>query len=171
MKKLLLIASLVLIYSCNNDDAEPYDPIVQLQTDLNLIDAHLANNGQAVVIHPSGIRYTIDNPGQGDFPVAEDSVATQYDIYTLEGRLIDTTNEDLARANGIYTPGKTYDRFEFLLGGGYIIDGYEIATRLLNTNAEGTFYVPSTLAYRNTPGFGLESNAILRIRLKVLEIF
>jgi len=171
MKKILFLAVIVLAYSCNNSDEEPYDPVAQLQIDLGLIDAHLAENGQAVLIHPTGVRYSIDNTGDGDFPIDGDSVSTHYDIYTLSGRLIDTTNEDLARANGIYTPAKSYEPFKYLLGAGTVIEGYEIGTSLLNVGAEGTFFVPSTLAYRNTPAFGLERNEILRIRIDVLEIF
>ncbi|OEK02044.1 hypothetical protein BFP97_11155 [Roseivirga sp. 4D4] len=171
MKKLIFLAVIALVCSCNNSDEEPYDPVAQLQIDLGLIDAHLSDNGQTVQIHPSGIRYSVNNTGNGDFPINGDSVTTQYDIYTLSGRLIDTTNEDLARANGIYSASRSYGPFKYLLGTGTVIEGYEIGTSLLNVGAEGTFYVPSTLAYRNTPAFGLERNEILRIRIDVLEIF
>lgn len=171
MKKLLLAALLVLVYSCNNDDEDPYDPIAQLQTDLNLIDAHLSNNGQSVIIHPSGVRYSIDAIGQGDYPVSGDSVATQYDIYTLEGRLIDTTNEDLARANSIFSASRNYDSFEYEFGRGHVIEGFDIGTGLLNEGGEGTFYVPSTLAYRNSGALGLEPNLIFRIKIKVERIY
>lgn len=171
MKRLILLPLLVILFGCDNNDEIPYDPVAQLQTDLNLIDAYLADNGQAVNIHPTGIRYSVDNLGQGDFPVAGDSVTTQYDIYTLNGRLVDTTNEDMARAAGIYTSNKNYGQFVFELGGGYIIEGFEIGTSLLNTNAEGFFFVPSTLAYGNSAEFGIGSNEILRIRIEVLDIF
>lgn len=170
MKKLMLISLLALFYSCNNDDAILYDPVAQLQTDLNLIDAHLAANGQAVIIHSTGIRYSIDNLGNGDNPIAGDSVATLYEIYALDGRLIDTTDEALARENGIYSAGVRYEAFIFQIGSGIVIEGYEIGTSLLNVGAEGTFYVPSTLAYKNTIGPGLEPNLIFRIKIRLQEI-
>ncbi len=157
--------------ACDNDDTTPYDPIAQLQRDLNLIDAHLADNGQAVVIHPTGIRYSIENMGQGDYPIAGDSVSTLYEIYALDGQLIDTTDEALARANGIYSPTRKYDDFVFEIGADDVIEGFEIGTSLLNNGGEGVFYVPSTLAYRNSIGLGLEPNQIFRIKIKVQDIF
>ncbi len=171
MKKLMLLPLIVLMLACNNDDTVPYDPVLQLQTDLNLIDSHLAENGQAVKIHPTGIRYSIDNMGQGDYPTVGDSVATSYEIYALDGRLIDTTDEALARANGIYSPTGRYEDFVFEIGAGQTIEGFEIGTSLLNNGGEGTFYVPSTLAYRNSIGLGLEPNLIFRIKIKVQDIF
>ena len=171
MKKLLLIPALILMSSCNGEDLEPYDPVAQLEIDLNLIDEHLSGIGEPVVIHSSGIRYSIENIGDGNYPVDGDSVATLYEIYTLDGQLIDTTDEDLARANGIYSTSRNYQPFEYKVGDGTVIDGYVIGTQLLNEGANGTFYVPSTLAYRNMSHLGLDPNEILRIKIQVEEIF
>lgn len=171
MKKILLIVLLVSVYTCANDTPEPYDPVAQLQIDLGLIDAHLAEVGKEVIIHSSGIRFAIENEGDNVFPVQGDSVATQYDIYTLDGVLIDTTNENIAIANGIYSASDNYERFVFKAGAGNVIEGFEIGTGLLSTGAVGTFYVPSTLAYKNSTGLGLEANQIFRINIQVQEIF
>lgn len=170
MKKLMLISLLVLFYSCNNDDETPLDRATQLQIDLNIIDEHLAESGQAVIIHPSGLRYSIDSAGQSVYPVDGDSVTTAYDIYTLDGRLIDTTHENVARANGVYSPNDKYQPFVFQLGKGLAIEGYEISTKLLGIGGVGTFYVPSTLAYGYYSYVSGERNQIFKIKIQLQEI-
>lgn len=166
----MLISLLALFYSCDNDDESPFDRVAQLKIDLNLIDEHLSASGEAVIIHPSGLRYSIDSLGQGDFPVDGDTVSTAYDIYTLEGRLIDTSNENVARANGVYSPSRRYELIEFQLAKGHVIEGFEIGTKLLNEGAVGTFYVPSGLAYGPYSYVSGEPNQILKIKIRLQEI-
>lgn len=168
MKNSLFLLAFILLSACGNDDR--YDPVAQLDEDLEQIDAHLAEANQAVIIHSSGIRYFLEETGSGEMPEQGDSVATRYDIFTLDNRLVDTTDEDLARANGIYSPNDNYDPFVFRIGDNSVIEGYEIGVGLLNEGAQGVFYIPSTLAYRNTPRLGLERNEILIVRLKLEDI-
>ncbi|MFY0593756.1 FKBP-type peptidyl-prolyl cis-trans isomerase [Roseivirga sp.] len=170
MKRLILVALLVSVYACNGDDLEPYDPIAQLEIDLNLIDMELASTGQAVKLHTSGIRYFIENEGEGVFPTEADSVLTHYEIYTLDGELLDTSVEDVALANGIHSTSRDYDPFLFEIGTGVVIEGYEIGTKLLNKGAYGTFYVPSTLAYRSYGQSNIGPNQVLRIKIQLEDI-
>ena len=76
----------------------------------------------------------------------------------------------MARANGIFSESRRYEPFTFQIGADTVIKGYEISTRLLGEGGEGFFYVPSTLAYRNSPSFLFERNEILKMRIKVIEI-
>ena len=162
---------IVFLFACNGDDEVPYDPAAQLQIDLRLIDQYLSGNNQAVLIHPTGIRYVIDEAGNDQLPQNGDSVVTDYDIFTLAGELVDTSNEDLARQNDRYSSQRAYEPITFLIGAGTVIEGYEIGTSLLGKEGEGIFYIPSTLAYRNEAGFGIEPNQILKVRIRVIDIF
>ena len=78
-----IVCSTRFVFACNGDDENPYDPEAQLQIDLGLIDDYLSDKGQAVIIHESGIRYFIEEEGGTQKPQIGDSVATDYEIYTL----------------------------------------------------------------------------------------
>lgn len=168
MKKVLAILMvLVIVVSCN--DPEPYNQETQLIDDINRIDDFLAANGITAEEDITGIRYVITKEGNGTSTVAPNIVAVDYELYRFTGDLVDTSNEDLARSEGIYNPQRDYCAFRFQIGSGVVIPGFEIAVQILSEGGSGDFYIPSVLGYRNlgtsNGSIGPNENLLFRMTL------
>ena len=98
---------------------------------------------------PSGLYYIIQKEGEGAMCVAGDKVSMNY-----TGRLLDGTKFDsnVDSAFGHVQP------FEFTLGQGQVIKGWDEGIALLKKGSKATLYIPSELAYGQTPFPGNAAN-------------
>jgi FKBP-type peptidyl-prolyl cis-trans isomerase FkpA len=171
LKKSLLFGILfVFIAGCGSSD--DYDPVIQLERDLAAIDQYVAEQGLTVEIDESGIRYVINTAGNGNFPQAGEIVRVYYEVFLLNGTFVDTNIEQTARDNNVYNEQRNYTPFQFRIAGGGVIEGFDIGTRLLSLGGQGTFLLPSTLAYKNSgSGSGsVPANANLLFNIALVEI-
>ncbi|WP_462250040.1 FKBP-type peptidyl-prolyl cis-trans isomerase [Ekhidna sp.] len=92
MKKIFLIASisftLVLSGCLTSDIPEPVSFNDQLNSDIQIIRNFLDNNGIDAEIHQSGIRYVVNEQGEGDSPAAGDRVAVKFTASSLSGSVL-----------------------------------------------------------------------------------
>lgn len=80
---------------------------------------------------------------------AGDRVGVFY-VGTLDdGTLFDTNNESAARAAGIYAPERQYAPFEFTLGSGQVIAGFDKAVTGMKIGQTTTVSIPPEEAYGN----------------------
>ena len=147
--------SLLLLVGCNNDDdggdEEPqisYDE--QLEIDTGIIDDYLSDNNIQADIHESGLRYVINEQGEGDTPTGGSVVIAAY-----EGRFFD---------------GSVFDRAstaEFRLTG--VIPGWQIGLPLIQSGGSITLYIPSGLGYGTNGNplgeIGPNTNLIFDVRI------
>lgn len=161
---------LILIVGCGG--SEDVDPETQLARDLSLIDQYVAEEGLDVDIAESGIRYVIRNEGNGNFPQAGEIVRVEYEVFLLNGTFVDTSIEQTARDNNAFNEQRDYAPFQFRIGGGGVIEGFDLGTRLLSLGGNGTFLLPSALAYGNsgTPSGSVPANASLIFNITLVEI-
>ena len=84
---------------------------------------------------PSGLKYVVRNPGVGDAkPKIGDTVVAQY-----AGRLLDGTPFDSSYKTGV--------PFQFQLGVGQVIKGWDEAFLLMKKGERRTLIIPNWLAY------------------------
>ena len=175
LKKYSLLGLVMIAVSgClgGNDDVLSYDPIAQLEIDIKAIDAYLAaNNIQAEVQESTGIRYVITQTGNDVNPAAGNFVAVDYELYNLEGELLDTSIESIAQSGGIHDSNREYVPLEFQIGTNGVISGFQYATLLLDVGGKGDFYIPSVWAYQNrtTGNIGPNENLKFVIELKAID--
>ncbi len=86
----------------------------------------------------SGLYYTITTEGQGENPKTNYMVKMNYTGTLLDGTPFDSNIDTLFKHT---TP------FEFKLGTGGVIKGWDEGVALLKKGSKATFYIPSTLAY------------------------
>ncbi|MEO9968107.1 MAG: FKBP-type peptidyl-prolyl cis-trans isomerase [Reichenbachiella sp.] len=82
----------------------------------------------------SGLIYTVDQEGTGDFPEVGQTVTVHYTGYHLDDTKFDSS----------------YDRNVALtveLGAGMVIDGWEEGLRYFKKGGSGSLYIPYELAY------------------------
>ena len=100
----------------------------QLEEDIELIDAYLSENGIEAQKTQSGLRYVIKDEGNGTFAEAGDNVVVNYVGRNLNGAYFDTSMEDVAKENGIWSQQRAdygYKPFEVVVGRGQVIKGWD----------------------------------------------
>lgn len=125
----------------------------QLQKDDKELQAYFTKNNLAPTKTASGLYYTIRQEGSGDAPKPGDSVTMNYTGTLLDGTKFDS---NVDTAFGHVSP------FNFMLGRGQVIKGWDEGVALLKPGAKATFYIPSTLAYGASarPGGGANPKGI-----------
>jgi FKBP-type peptidyl-prolyl cis-trans isomerase len=149
-------ANAVLIFDIELVDfQEPLDPKEQAVADGILIQNYLDENSINAQEHPSGIWYTISEPGTGGNPNATSKVKTHYKGMLMDGKVFDSS----------------YDRGQPLeFGLNQVIQGWQIAIPMLQKGGKGTFYIPSGLAYgANGAGGVILPNAVLIFEVELLD--
>lgn len=116
----------------------------------------------------SGLYYTIQSEGSGDLAIAGDSVTMNY-----TGTLMDGTKFD----SNVDTAFHHVMPFNFVLGRGQVIKGWDEGVALLKKGTKATLYIPSPMAYgpQARPGGGanpkgIPANSILIFDVELVEI-
>ena len=144
----LFLAGILLWSGCQKDQRP------QAEIDMERIEEYIANNNLTMEEHPSGIFYTVNNPGTGESPELSSEVRVEYQGYFLDNVPFDGT-----------PPGQPTDWWA--LSG--LIAGWQIAIPLLEVDGEGTFLIPSELAYGPFPPRGIPANAVLAFDIKLVD--
>jgi FKBP-type peptidyl-prolyl cis-trans isomerase len=148
-----------------------YDKKEQMETDIALIDAYLAKNNIEAQTTESGMRYAILEEGTGPKPEIGDMVRVNYTGNVLDGDYFDTSVEENAKKFGLYNEARTYEPFEFMLGTGGVIHGWDEGIALLNQGTRARLYIPSPMAYgENQRSAVIVANAILEFEVELVGV-
>ncbi len=90
--------------------------------------------GKDTVKMASGLKYVMIKAGEGDKPKAGDRVSVHYSGYLLDGKPFDSSVE-------------RGEPFNFQLGKGMVIKGWDEGIALLNKGAKAKLVIPYDLAY------------------------
>jgi len=151
---------------------QPFDPAKQKLKDQTTISQYLANkritNAKST---PSGLHYKITKQGTGPQAVAGKTVVVHYTGKLLNGKVFDTSFESVARQSGKYRPGRQYKPYQFSLGKGQAIKGWDEGIALLKVGTKATLYIPSHLAYGpRGAGNDIPPNSVLVFDVELLEV-
>ena len=139
----------------------------QLIKDDKLLKDYFAKNHITPTKTASGLYYTIQEEGKGDLPLTGDSVSMNYTGTLLDGTKFDSNTD---------TAFKHTQAFQFVLGRGAVIKGWDEGVALLKPGAKAVFYIPSPMAYgaQARPGGGgnpkgIPANSILLFEVALLS--
>lgn len=146
----------------------------QLGKDTVAIDAYLAGKSIEAQKLPSGIRYVISKPGKGPAAESGQTVSVHYAGYMLDGTYFDTSLREKAQEEGLFDPAREaqngYEPYIVTIDQTSVIPGWHEALKVLNEGAEGTFYIPSTLAYGPRANNKIKANSVLVFDLQLVDI-
>lgn len=128
----------------------------QLQTEMDSLDAFLSERSITAQQSESGLRYVITQEGTGGYPKAGDMVTVHYKLSALTGEMMQSS----------------YDRgepFEFTLGVGQVIQGWDEGLGYIKKGGKATLYVPSPLAYGRGGRPGIPANSILVFDVEMVD--
>ena len=116
----------------------------------------------------SGMYYSMQKEGNGEQAFVGDSVTMNYTGTLLDGTKFDS-NEDTAFHHVM--------PFNFVLGRGQVIKGWDEGVALLKKGSKATFYIPSPMAYgpQARPGGGanpkgIPANSILIFEVELVDL-
>ena len=153
--RLLLMLLFVAVLSC--DTEQVFDEEEQLAIDRQLILDYLAeNNIDALEIEDTGIYYVITQQGSGPNAEFANSVFAHYRGYLMDGTEFDNSS------------GK--GPFDFVVGAGQVIRGWELGFQEFNKGASGTLFIPSKFGYGTRRQGSIPPNAVLLFDIDVIDI-
>lgn len=122
------------------------------------IQAYLAKNNLKGVKQPSGLYYVQTQPGTGVQAEAGKTVSVHY-----TGKLIDGTKFDSSVDRG--------SPFDFGLGQGQVIKGWDEGIALMKVGEKGVLLIPSALGYgARGAGGAIPPNSILVFDVELLDV-
>jgi FKBP-type peptidyl-prolyl cis-trans isomerase FkpA len=143
----------------------------QFAKDVEKIDSYLAEKGIQAEKLESGIRYVITKPGVGENAQSGQTVKVNYSGYLLDGQYFDSCVKAVAEEKGIFNPNRPYEPYPVTIDQTSVIKGWHESLKLLSKGAQGTFYIPSTLAYGpQRRSEVIKENSILVFDLEMVEI-
>ncbi len=129
-------------------------------TNDEIIQAHIQeNNLQNVQKTASGLYYQITEPGTGPLAKTGDVVVVHYTLYNLS-----LNGKQLESSVG-------RDPFDFTLGQGEVIRGWDEGFALLNEGSKAVLLIPASLGYGSqSRGRDMPGNSVLRFDVELLDI-
>ncbi|MFY0594096.1 FKBP-type peptidyl-prolyl cis-trans isomerase [Roseivirga sp.] len=143
----------------------------QLEKDEELIQEYIVNNNLETTRTDEGLHYVTLQEGNGQFPKLGDKVSVNYTLTRLDGTVLDTSREDVARANNQYSDRRTYVPYEFEIGTQGIIEGWNLGVPKFSKGGRGKLIVPSVFGY-GVQGKGAEvpPNTVLVFDIELVDI-
>ena len=136
--------------------------VVQTGKDNAAIAAYLAQNKLAATAKktPGGTTYIITERGTGALPQAGQTVSVKY-----RGTILQTGNEFDSTAKHGDVP------FDFMLGQGQVIQGWDQGIAMLPKGSKATLLIPSALGYgARGAGPNIPPNSALRFDVELVDI-
>ena len=129
----------------------------QLELDLTRIQGYInENNLTGFSSTDKGLYYKIVEAGNTTFPANCDTLSVEYIGELLDGSEFDRSNTD--------------QPFEFILGQGQVIEGWEIGLSKIDEGGSGILIIPSWLGYGSAITSSIPENSVLIFRIDLIDI-
>ncbi len=116
------------------------------------VEEYIAENNIEVQETASGLKYTIEEPGNDEMPTLEDEVTVKYKGFRTDDFVFDSS----------------FNGATFPLNG--VIAGWQEGMQLFGKGGKGVLYIPSGLAYgANPPSEDIPANADLIFEVELLN--
>ncbi|MBN2891765.1 MAG: FKBP-type peptidyl-prolyl cis-trans isomerase [Bacteroidales bacterium] len=130
----------------------------QSEKEVKIIEQYLKENKIKVKPQESGLYYIETEEGTGEQAEKGDNVVVHY-----SGRLLDGTKFDASYDRG--------EPFEFLLGAGRVIKGWDEGIALMKVGGKATLIIPSNLGYGSRAVGGvIPANSTLIFDVELIEV-
>jgi FKBP-type peptidyl-prolyl cis-trans isomerase len=134
------------------------------------LDKYLADNKITTAPTESGLIYIEKVKGKGAKAEKGKKVKMNYVGKLLDGTIFDTNNEKVAKENNMHSEGRTYNAFEFTVGNGEVIPGWDEALPMMNAGGKATFIIPSSIAYGEMNQGPIKPYSTLLFEVELLEV-
>lgn len=122
---------------------------------------------------PEGLYYKVISKGKGVKPKVGQTVKVSYAGYLANGKLFDSSIEEVAKKNGTYDERRTYEPYPVVYGpAGRVIRGWQIGLQLMSVGDKYQLIVPPNLGYGNVAKGGdlIPANSWLIFDVEIVGI-
>lgn len=156
-------ANSILLFDVELTDVQA--PSSQVDKDDRLIQDYLKNNNVQATKTASGLYYRIIREGSGETAKPGQKATMKYLGTTLDGHVFDGNMDENFEMKG----GKA--TFQFTVGVGQVIKGWDEGIQLLKKGSRATLYLPSGIAYGSRgAGGAIPPNAVLIFNVEVVDL-
>lgn len=142
----------------------------QLAIDSALISNYLEEKGIEAENTRLGIRYTVQEMGNGPIPQPGSRAKVNYTGYTLDGTVFDSSIEEIAKENNLFNPNRIYEPLDFVVGVGRVIPGWDFMLTQFPVGTKATIYIPSSFAYGERQRSDvIQANTILVFDIEIVD--
>ncbi len=143
----------------------------QMALDKQAIEKYLADNNLEAVASADGIYQVVNEEGSGPRPERGQRASVSYVLRLLDGKLIDTNYEEVAREAGAFDQRRVpYRPYTFTVGNDAVIDGWHLGIPLVRKGGKSKLLIPSHLGYGPRGKPGIPGNAVLVFDVEVVDI-
>jgi FKBP-type peptidyl-prolyl cis-trans isomerase FkpA len=129
--------------------------------DDKILQDYFAKNNLKPTKTASGMYYSIEKEGTGENAKKGQDVTVNYTGKTLDGKTFDSN---------VDSNFHHVQPFNFPLGEGHVIKGWDEGVALLKKGSQATLYIPSPLAYGARQQGPIPANGILIFTVEVTDI-
>lgn len=143
------------------------------QAEMQQLQAYLESNNIEEEPTPSGLIFVSKKKGSGKQAESGKKVKVHYKGMLLDGTYFDTSVKEAAQENGLYDERREpYEPFEFTLGAGQVIPGWDEGIALMKEGGEARLIIPSDLAYgaNPRPGGPIKPFSTLVFDVELIEV-
>ena len=106
---------------------------------------------------------------EGELAAYADTLAVDYTGMLLDGTVFDTSIEQTARDNGLYSESRTYEPYKLVLGVSGVIQGWTAALSRMKEGEKATALIPSYYGYGSQGAGSIPPNSVLVFELDLTE--
>jgi len=125
--------------------------------EMQTLSEFLSENNITTPANPSGLIFIEDSPGRGPLAVAGDTVSVHYRGTLLDGTVFDSSLE-------------RNEPFEFELGKGVVIQGWEEGLNMMREGGKARLIIPSSLGYGNNDLGAIGPYSTLMFEVELIDI-
>ncbi|MBD0832249.1 peptidylprolyl isomerase [Aestuariibaculum sediminum] len=123
---------------------------------------------------PSGLKYFVSHKGDGEKLPTTATILTDYSLYLEDGKLFDTSKQEVAETHDKIVPGKRdagmYRPIEAQISpDAQMIPGFKEGLQQLHVGDKATIFIPYHLGYGETGHRGIPPRANLIFEVEILE--
>tara|TARA_B110000046_G_scaffold50731_1_gene56566 strand:- start:5502 stop:6416 length:915 start_codon:yes stop_codon:yes gene_type:complete len=126
-----------------------------------ILTQYLKDNSITTEPNESGLIFISKKKGSGKQAVSGKKVKVNYEGMFLDGKYFDTSVEEAAKANGIYNAQRPYGPFDFELGVGQVIKGWDEGIAMMKEGGKARLIIPSKIAYGSAPRPGAPFSTLI----------
>ena len=158
MNRLIFFSLTLTIISCSQDNIEfNRTKQEQLQLDIKRIEGYISeNNLDGFLSTEKGLYYKLLRDGNSIFPISGDTLSVEYIGKLLDGSEFDRSNTD--------------QPFEFVLGMGQVIEGWELGLTKIDEGGSGILIIPSGMGYGQSSSGSIPENSVLIFRIDLVDV-
>jgi FKBP-type peptidyl-prolyl cis-trans isomerase len=165
MRNFLPIALVVIVFLAGCKD----NPDIMLERERRLLEQYLEQNNITVEPLSNGIYYLESVVGTGEAPATGDYVIVEYTASLIDGKVFDTTSEEVAAAKGILSPAVLYGNSKFKLMN-TPAKGIEEGLKLMKEGGEARLIIPSVMGYGSSSSTSVPAYSTLIFDIKLNKV-